>query len=50
MSENVPMVRVGIMSNAKIEFILNGTYLVNGISIEGQHLACVVDGKIKELK
>ncbi|MBO7609731.1 MAG: SpoIID/LytB domain-containing protein [Muribaculaceae bacterium] len=46
MSENVPVVRVGILNSAEIEFAFHGVYSINGISIEGNQEAKCVDGKI----
>lgn len=43
---NVPQVKVGIMSEPVIDFVLNGEYVVNGVALTGiQHAECR-DGKV----
>lgn len=43
---NVPQVKVGIMSEPVIDFVLNGEYVVNGVALTGiQHAVCR-DGKV----
>ena len=43
----VPQVRVGIMSEPQIEFILNNNYVVNGEKVNGNQLARCVDGMVE---
>ena len=42
----VPQVRVGIMNEPVVEFVLNSYYLVNGEKVTGNQLAQSVDGMI----
>ena len=43
----VPQVRVGIMNEPQVEFILNNDYLVNGERVTGNQLARCVDGMVE---
>ena len=43
----VPQVRVGIMNEPQVEFILNSDYLVNGEKVTGNQLARCVDGMVE---
>lgn len=43
---NQPVVKVGIMSADKLDFILSGAYLNDGVKVEGAQTAIVKDGKI----
>ena len=47
MSDNVPMVRVGIINSATIEFVLNDAYIGNGSKYEGFQIVRIIDGKIE---
>lgn len=42
----VPQVRVGIMNEPEVEFVLNGDYKVNGAVCSGSQKAVCVNGKI----
>ncbi len=42
-----PQVRVGIMNEPEVEFVLNGDYKVNGSVCSGLHTARCVDGKVE---
>ncbi len=44
---NVPQVRVGIMSSKSIDFVLNNDYMVDGAVGRGPQSACVADGKVR---
>ena len=43
---NQPVVKVGIMSTEQLQFVLLGTFRVNGAKVEGDQTATVKDGKI----
>ncbi len=43
----VPQVRVGIMNEPEVEFVLNGDYKVNGAVCSGSQKAVCVNGKIE---
>jgi len=43
----IPQVRVGIMNEPELEFVLNGEYRVNGNTCSGIHQACCVDGQVE---
>ena len=43
---NQPVVKVGIMSTEQHQFVLLGTFRVNGAKVEGDQTATVKDGKI----
>ena len=45
--KKIPQVRVGIMNEPTIEFVLNGDYLVNGAKHSGDHTAYCVDGLVE---
>ena len=48
MNENqIPQVRVGIMNEPEIHFVLNGDYRVNGDICSGDHTARCVDGQVE---
>ena len=48
MNENqIPQVRVGIMNEPEIHFVLNGDYRVNGDICRGEHTARCVDGQVE---
>ncbi|MDD2960767.1 MAG: SpoIID/LytB domain-containing protein [Muribaculaceae bacterium] len=42
----VPKIKVGIMNEAKVEFILNNDYCFNGTIVKGRHSATVSNGKV----
>ena len=46
----VPQVRVGIMNEPQVEFILNNDYLVNGERVTGNQLARCVDGMVEWMR
>ena len=46
-SNNVPQVRVGIMNDGTLEFVLNGDYVVNGAVCTGIFSAQCADGKVE---
>ena len=41
-----PNVKVGIMTEPVVEFVLDGTYEIGGKEITGRHSACCNDGKV----
>ena len=43
----VPQVRVGIMSEPIVEFVLNNYYIVNGEKVTGSQLARCVEGMVE---
>ena len=43
---NVPQVQVGIMHEPNVDFVLHGTYTVNGKEVTGAQSATLVDGKV----
>ena len=43
---NVPQVQVGIMHEPNVDFVLHGTYTVNGKEVTGTQSATLVDGKV----
>ena len=43
--KQIPQVRVGIMNEPEIEFVLNGDYRVNGTACSGGQTARCVDGQ-----
>ncbi len=43
----IPQVRVGIMNEPELEFVLNGEYRVNGNTCGGIHQACCADGQVE---
>jgi len=48
MNENqIPQVRVGIMNEPEIHFVLNSDYRVNGDICSGEHTARCVDGQVE---
>ena len=44
---NVPQVQVGIMHEPNVDFVLHGTYKVNGVEVTGSQSASLEDGKVK---
>ena len=44
---NVPQVQVGIMHEPNVDFVLHGTYKVNGVEVTGPQSASLEDGKVK---
>ena len=45
--KQIPQVRVGIMNEPTIDFVLNGDYRVNGATCSGDQTACCVDGMVE---
>ena len=45
--KQIPQVRVGIMNEPEVEFVLNGDYRVNGAVISGDQSARCVDGHVE---
>ena len=45
--KQIPQVRVGIMNEPELEFVLNGEYRVNGSAFTGTHQARCVDGQVE---
>ena len=45
--KQIPQVRVGIMNEPTIDFVLNGDYRVNGAACSGGHSARCVDGQVE---
>ena len=45
--KQIPQVRVGIMNEPLIDFVLNGDYRVNGTVCNGEHVARCVDGMVE---
>ena len=45
--KQIPQVRVGIMNEPEVEFVLNGDYRVNGTVISGDQSARCVDGHVE---
>ena len=45
--KQIPQVRVGIMNEPTIDFVLNGDYRVNGAACSGSHTARCVDGQVE---
>jgi len=45
--KQIPQVRVGILNEPQVEFVLNGEYRVNGVACTGLQTACCVDGKVQ---
>ena len=45
--KNIPQVRVGIMSEPQVAFVLNGDYRVNGAVSNGDQMARCVDGMVE---
>ena len=45
--KQIPQVRVGIMNEPDIEFVLNGEYRVNGAACSGDQGARCVDGQVE---
>ena len=45
--KQIPQVRVGIMNEPEIEFVLNGDYRVNGTACSGGQTARCVDGQVE---
>ena len=45
--KQIPQVRVGIMNEPEIEFVLNGDYRVGGAVIDGAQTARCVDGQVE---
>ena len=45
--KKIPQVRVGIMNEPEIEFVLNGDYRVNGAVLGGNQKARCVDGQVE---
>lgn len=43
----IPLVRVGIMNEPELEFVLNGEYRVNGTACVGAHQARYADGQVE---
>ena len=43
----IPQVRVGIMNEPQVEFVLNGDYRVNGAVCSGDQIACCIDGMVE---
>ncbi len=43
---NVPQVKVGIMHEPNVDFVLHGNYKVNGTDVTGAQSATLVDGKV----
>lgn len=43
----VPQVKVGVMNEPMVEFVLNGDYVANGKTYNGEMLAKVTDGKVE---
>lgn len=43
----IPQVRVGIMSEPRLDFVLNGDYRVNGTLCSGAQQACCADGMVE---
>ena len=43
---NVPQVKVGIMHEPNVDFVLHGNYTVNGTDVTGAQSAVLVDGKV----
>ncbi len=41
-----PQVKVGIMTEPRLDFVLNGTYTANGREFTGHQQACCRDGKV----
>ena len=45
--KQIPQVRVGIMNEPEIEFVLNGDYRMDGAVINGDQTARCVDGQVE---
>lgn len=45
--KQIPQVRVGIMNEPELEFVLNGEYLVNGARCSGGHCVRCTDGQVE---
>ena len=45
--KQIPQVRVGIMNEPTIGFVLNGDYRVNGTTCSGAHQVQCVDGQVE---
>ena len=45
--KQIPQVRVGIMNEPAIDFVLNGDYRVNGAACSGEQTARCVDGQVE---
>ena len=45
--KKIPQVRVGIMNEPTIDFVLNGDYRVNGAACSGDQTARCVDGQVE---
>ena len=45
--KQIPQVRVGIMNEPEIHFVLNGDYRVNGVASSGEQTARCVDGQVE---
>ena len=43
----IPQVRVGIMSEPRLDFVLNGDYRVNGTLCNGDQQVCCADGMVE---
>ena len=41
-----PTVKVGIMNEPSIDFVLNGNYTINGSDCTGLQSVCCTDGKV----
>ena len=45
--KQIPQVRVGIMNEPQVDFVLNGDYRVNGAVLSGDQTARCVDGQVE---
>ena len=45
--KQIPQVRVGIMNEPEIDFVLNGDYRVNGAACSGDQTARCIDGQVE---
>ena len=45
--KQIPQVRVGIMNEPEIDFVLNGEYRVNGTACSGEHHVACVEGLVE---
>ena len=45
--KKIPQVRVGIMNEPQVEFVLHGDYRVNGAACSGEQSARCADGQVE---